>query len=146
MESDEQSSKHVDCREQFRPILTAYRKHQRFESLVAFPIWLFVVVAVFFHSKIYTLIGVGSFIAWCFASDYFAPTSKLECPACHQPPHKGLYRFCPECGSATITEGKWPWAPKCETCKKNLIFSKGRAFYTVRFCTHCGAHLDDKGL
>ena len=55
---------------------------------------------------------------------------------------------CPECGSEKLR----PDAPDglirtvyCEGCGKRLRFGKGRDF-VIRYCTHCGLKLDERGL
>jgi len=67
------------------------------------------------------------------------------CPACDNAVERVLKTFCPECGSRQILLGGFFKSPHCNSCGKDLWRGKGR-HYTIRFCTHCGISLDDKGI
>jgi len=108
-------------------------------------VFAFTGFAMFFLPTAYAVTGGVCFIISAIVTDAFTP--KLNCPVCRKKADSKLERFCPECGHATITEPKefWSW-PKCRTCGKQLIQAKGTTRYLICFCTHCSAHLDDKGL
>jgi predicted RNA-binding Zn-ribbon protein involved in translation (DUF1610 family) len=67
------------------------------------------------------------------------------CPACDNAVDRVLKTFCPECGNGQILSGGFFKSPHCNSCGKDLRRGKGR-HYTIRFCTHCGISLDDKGI
>jgi ribosomal protein S27E len=136
----------VDVRSAFHPIATSYRKRKRVASFVIVPVILFLIFAMFvLHSTTYAIIGVVCFAVLAVVADIFTP--KLICPSCLKKADSRLEQFCPECGHATIIDAgrSWSW-PRCGTCGKQLVFSRGRPFYSIRFCTHCAAHLDDEGV
>jgi hypothetical protein len=96
----------------------------------------------------------------------------LECPACQnfldyqcaQCGTRGpLGPYCPECGGKTLTPQsqiydchKFPIASAdCASCKRHLGGRHRQGFcfsrivydaFVVRYCTHCGVHLDDEGF
>ena len=135
----------VDARREFLSVATAYRRRKRLASFVILPMFLFTGFAAILLSRAYALAGGLSFVAMVTLADFFIP--KLACPVCHAEADKKLGKFCPACGHATIRAGKgiWSW-PRCSTCGKQLVHTKGNAYYPICYCTHCSAHLDDEGL
>jgi hypothetical protein len=76
---------------------------------------------------------------------------KLLCPSCDLSLDTDIVRFCPECGSEELVkkgEEKYflLW-PRCRACGKELARKRGgRRCYLIRFCTRCGAFLDQQGI
>ncbi len=79
---------------------------------------------------------------------------KLICPACNLDSDCEPVRFCPECGSSKLrkkgddNDDKYflTW-PRCQECSKELSAGRGgRRQYEIRYCTRCGAYLDEEGL
>ena len=57
----------------------------------------------------------------------------------------GLGPYCPECGAGgTIEDGFF--GQKCTACGKALRNGRGGRSYKIRYCTRCGAHVDDEGV
>jgi hypothetical protein len=75
--------------------------------------------------------------------------SRVKCPACHNRVLDRPVQYCPDCGSSQIEAGNfWGRLPKCNACGKKLFLSgrnRGK-FFAIRYCTHCGVLLDEKGL
>ena len=69
----------------------------------------------------------------------------LECPACTGGLCRRLKRYCPACGSVKLERGTGSLSAHCNACKKELWAGK-HSNYKIRFCTHCGIPLDEKGL
>jgi hypothetical protein len=88
----------------------------------------------------------GAFFMLCIATGLvtmlIAP--KPRCPACATNVAGELQTFCPECGGSPLEES-WLLARRCTSCQKRLTRGKGRS-YRVRYCTNCGAYLDEEGL
>ena len=76
---------------------------------------------------------------------------KLVCPSCTLSLDTDIVRFCPECGAEDLVikgDEKYflNW-PQCRVCGKELAQKRGgRRAYLTRFCTRCGASLDEQGL
>jgi len=93
-------------------------------------------------------------IAWAvFASVLIISTRltrKLICPACKRSTEGEIIRFCPECGDTHLQQKGddkfFLIAPRCSSCSKELIKMRGRRRYKIRFCTCCGAWLDERGV
>jgi hypothetical protein len=69
---------------------------------------------------------------------------RLRCPQCQEDAGGELQWYCPECGGSPL-EKTWFFAKSCAACGKRLARGKSRG-YRVRFCTQCGAYLDEKGV
>jgi hypothetical protein len=93
---------------------------------------------------------VFAFVAVSICSRKAMP--RLVCPVCKLDAETEFVRFCPECGSDEVqTKGDDKYFllwPRCRACGKELSRSgKGnRRLYRIRFCTRCGAYLDEEGL
>jgi hypothetical protein len=69
---------------------------------------------------------------------------KLRCPTCGADAGGDPEVYCPECGNSPLSE-KWFLARSCNSCGRSLVRGKNRQ-YRVRFCTSCGAYLDENGV
>ena len=92
------------------------------------PVWAVVICA---------LVGV-----WAIIGLFRIP--RLQCPACSEKILGSHGRYCPECGGQSLSAG-FMLNCQCANCGKYLNRAKGRN-YRVRYCTGCGAYLDEKGL
>src|SRR2546423_537700 len=135
---------HKDDRREFQPIAQMYRCHSRvfmvcvlsaiLAGLLSRPLhydrspWLY----AFFMFCILT--GIVTML--------FAPS--LRCPTCRANAGGELERYCPECGGSPLVES-WLFDRRCTSCRKRLVRGKSRR-YRVRFCTNCGAYLDEAGV
>jgi hypothetical protein len=79
-------------------------------------------------------------ITFIFAILILAIKHDPICPACDNAVDRVLKTFCPECGADNLFS-----RTECSSCGKKLFRGKGRR-YTIKFCTHCGILLDDKGI
>jgi hypothetical protein len=135
---------HHDDRRQFEPVARKYRLHGRiFMTCV-----LGAVVAGFLSGPFHADRSpwfVALFIICVvtgIAATLLAPP--LRCPTRHADAGGELERYCPECGGSPLADS-WLFARRCTSCRKRLVRGKGR-HYRVRFCTNCGAYLDDAGV
>ena len=81
-------------------------------------------------------------------------TPKLPCPSCHGDLEVAkLGDYCPDCGAEETIAKKEALTglinakhPKCASCGTKFTGGRwGKRIYRIRFCTHCGVFLDDKG-
>jgi ribosomal protein S27E len=73
---------------------------------------------------------------------------RLTCVVCHGSIYKPEGHHCPECGERSIAYASGWLGPHCTNCGASLMKPSrgaGRA-YKIRYCTHCGTHLDSRGL
>jgi hypothetical protein len=142
-----------DLRAEFRPDAEEYR---RVSALLLVPVILmFAFGGLLWLVPKYRAIGIAGFAACIVGSVVgalvFLP--KLVCPGCQKKledrsgyfGQSGLGRFCPECGAAALTDALI--FSRCTACGKSLTRGgqNGRS-YKIRYCTWCGARLDDKGV
>ena len=69
-----------------------------------------------------------------------------RCPSCQnciQLPPTGKY--CPTCGNSHLQETKWG-VIYCVVCQKYLTNNRSGRTYKIKYCTHCGVHLSDRGV
>jgi len=135
----------IDARDEFRAVATVYRRRKRLASFIILPIFAFAGFAMFFLPSVYAIAGGVCFIVLAVVADAFTP--KLDCPVCRKKTDSELDQFCPACGHASIMKpSKSRSWPKCSNCGKQLVRARGSAYYSICFCTHCSAHLDDEGV
>jgi hypothetical protein len=134
-----------DCRAEFKATATRYRAISRPLLVLAL---LGVCLLVLCWSGRYREIGVGGFVVcWAigFIGSFLLP--KIVCPACHKEADQEIDQFCPECGSPGL-DGEYGLfsVTRCDSCCKKLLRGKGGRRYKIRFCTFCGAQLDESGV
>lgn len=135
---------HRDCRNKFRPMAAKYQKISLLLRLAA-------VLALGFY--FYSLsengkkIGDAGFLVTIFLSllIYFRLRRKITCPYCHNHVMRIPDQFCPECGSLSLErETERFYATKCCSCGNRL--TQRKRSYKIRYCTVCGAYLDEIGI
>jgi hypothetical protein len=133
-----------DDRREFMPVAQRYRCYGR-----VFMTCVFGAIASAFLSSLlrYDPISLWfiAFVPLCilagFVTVWLAPP--LRCPTCHTNAGGALKRYCPECGGSPLEE-TWLLPRRCTSCGKRLVRGMSRR-YRVRFCTCCGAYLDESG-
>jgi hypothetical protein len=68
------------------------------------------------------------------------------CPGCSNDAENSFGRYCPDCGRRQLEPGSFWSSPFCGACRKTMYRNRGRRRYKIRFCTHCGVPLDEKGF
>ena len=143
--SDFAQIKHKDCRSEFRSIADKYR-------LISRILWLFTVPALgcwlFSWTEGGLQIGMAGFIIIVAGGFIFGAVTlpKLICPSCCHRADQEVEQFCPECGSFSLeSEDGLLSVTRCRSCGKRLVRGKRRR-YKIRYCTICGAYLDNDGV
>jgi transposase-like protein len=147
------TASHPDWRSQFKSVVIPFQKHQKKSFIIlggAFVVALtFLVFAMPKSAAVAFVIGYLAFIAHAMM------TPKLPCPACQQDLEVArLGDYCPDCGARetipkkeVLTGAMNTEHPKCTSCGTKFTAGRsGKRIYRIRFCTHCGVFLDDKGL
>ena len=135
-----------DYRAAFQEIAKAWKRTNLCLSLVIIPgalSWLMIEFWPAAHD-----VGVAGFIV-CWAIIFLGSFAigKLLCPACNKDTRSTPECYCPQCGARESIKSKGLFrSPKCEICEATLGRGKGGPRYTIKFCTHCGAHLSDEGV
>jgi predicted RNA-binding Zn-ribbon protein involved in translation (DUF1610 family) len=133
-----------DDRQQFQPVAQRYRRHCRMSIALIFTSILSAWVASAYdyeRSPWFVAFFLLSALVFIVAT-FLAPA--LRCPTCGANAGGELERYCPECGGSPLDES-WLFARRCSSCNKQLVRGKSR-HYRVRFCTNCGAFLDEDGV
>ena len=147
--------------EQFAPVAQKWHKLNRRLKIIGAlffgPIIIVFIVLLITNPKIipdrflswiaFGLLFLGVVIPLVSVLFVFIPLSRInKCPACHNRLDVYLLGdYCPECGSNQLEKKKWS-LPKCNACGKRLTHYKRRRRYKIRFCTHCGVFLEEKGF
>ena len=134
-----------DERHSFEPVARKYRRHGYFfNACVLTGIASGFVASVFHLDR--SSPWFGGFFVFCILTGMvgmlLAP--KLRRSACGANAGGELGVYCLECGSFPLEESRL-FARRCTSCHKRFARSR-RNNYCVRFCTNCGAYLDEKGL
>ena len=139
-----------DARQQFARTAAAYRRRRLQLMFLLFPLLLaFWYLAFFAKAPAFALLVFVIFFAGLLLAKRIVP--KLICPVCQLEADCEIIRFCPECSSElqmkTNGDDKYflVW-PTCKACKTELRKKKGGRVYKIRFCTRCGAYLDERGV
>jgi hypothetical protein len=91
------------------------------------------------------VLWIGLFFVFFLAALFLAIKYDPICPACRNGVDYALKVFCPECGGRKLVSGGLFKQARCLSCGKVFTRGKGRG-YKIRFCTHCGIPLNNKGI
>jgi hypothetical protein len=145
-----------DRREQFRVTAEEYRGRTRLLTWVFIPLLaagglLFAVagskhgrppvVPIPFGDTLGVTLLLFATVGFILGTAFWIP--KLRCPECSRSLEDKPDAFCPECGAQALRTGFL--GTRCTACGRRLGREK-RRYYKVRYCTHCGCHVDDRGL
>jgi Zn-finger nucleic acid-binding protein len=130
----------VDVRAEFRPTADKHRKLRPFYLALL----LGAVAAQFYYMPRNPLVGFCIFFSILVLGGLLEPA--LNCPACKKNLKDSPISFCPKCGGDSLARRNWTGALLCQGCSSTLYFRGGRGKYSVRFCPHCGGHVDDRGI
>ena len=138
------SNQNQDCRVRFAETAFAHRKQGRLVYFVVVPLML-----LFWYLGA-NVLAVLTFVV-LFGVIVYANLSlpKLTCPACELNADCDFVRFCPECGSEKVQTKEEKFfleRPRCDSCSAVLGRKKGERLFKIRFCTRCGAYLDENGV
>jgi hypothetical protein len=152
----------MQFREQFAPIAQRCRKLKRRNRICFFAgiIWMAIpltklsVFSDILPKSLQTslqnlMVGwpLGVLLWFLLTIVFWVQLLRFECPACHNRlASRRLGSYCPECGSDQLEAGNWYRAWRCNACGKRLAHDKEGPCYKIRYCTHCGVFLDEKGL
>jgi hypothetical protein len=154
--ADYSEAEKTQFKKNFEPTAKNYR---RFSKIVTA---MFLLLGVLF--LIFFILGSNKFLPEKYVGWVFIPWGSLllisivaalvlgvkhdpACPACKRGVGRALKTFCPECGSNQFVLGSLSERSHCSSCKKSFISGgMGGRSYKIRFCTHCGILLDDKGI
>jgi len=138
--SDYDESEKAEFVKVFRPRARDYRC---FKALFVCSFIALIVALFVFKSD--GLFGWFSGFVGVYLVLYFT-LFKPRCPACGKNADTCVRTFCPECGSRKISPGGFMRSIECLSCGEVLRRGKGGRGYRVRYCTHCGVFLDNKGI
>jgi rRNA maturation endonuclease Nob1 len=130
----------VDVRAEFRRTADKYRKVKPLVLVLTLAAFL----AMVYYMQRNWMIGFGNFFGVLVLTSFLEPS--LICPACKKNLKDSPISLCPKCGSDTLAPNTWRGSLLCSACGSKLYFRGGRGRYSVRFCPHCGAHVDDRGV
>ena len=132
--------------EEYRPLATSYRRHARIRGFGMVSSQLSILLGLVLpwpFTMFFWAYGICSFAFFMFARKRLP-----HCPACRRSPDVGQGVFCSGCGSRALerSHGCFSGGPECRACGKWMSRGRGGRNYKIRFCTHCGLGLDEKGL
>jgi hypothetical protein len=127
--------------ETFQQIAVKHRRRARAELCAGVGFFAFGIIAVGLQE--FSLIW-GAMACWLIAVAVEVTGPPLVCPGCDNL-IENTNRYCPDCGGTPLISDGFFKAAECTVCGKTLRFGKHRSF-RMRFCTHCGVMLDEKGL
>jgi predicted amidophosphoribosyltransferase len=130
-----------ELRISFKATVEAHRKRSHY---VFWPILALGLIAMFFLPSWPTWFV---FIAVVITAGFLVPS--LKCPSCRKDTESKVARFCPECGAEAVKQPGFlslDGTSKCEACGKTLARWRSGRRHKIRFCTHCGSHLDSDGV
>ena len=130
-------------RRTFRANYDKRRKRSRYAFCAILALGVFGAIMLYSFPS---YIAASVFIVLMFVIGSTVPN--LLCPKCGKNPESGIDWFCPACGAAIERmPSVWTMDFKCDACGTRLYGSgKGGRVIKIRFCTHCGTHLDAEGI
>jgi hypothetical protein len=113
-------------------------------GLVMFFLSVILGVALSWRGPLVFLLVVVSWLT--IVGGIVAANLVLRCPSCNSHATRSKGEYCPECGARPLTRGYW-WSPRtCAACGRVLRYRKSGRLFKVRYCSHCGCHLHERGL
>ena len=146
------SNQRKDATSQFANTAATYRRRKKRLAVVGIILLIFFFLALLSFPRAWWVAAGFLVVFFILAIWGWRTVPGLICPACSLDAETDFVRFCPECGSddvQTKAEDKhflvWP---RCRACGREFTRSaKGnRRLWLIRFCTRCGALLDEAGL
>jgi hypothetical protein len=154
MTQEQSSGTQRDCRQAFGETVAAWKRRRLYLEFGMIPALLCLLAGVVWREAravagvIFLIVMVPLFIVGM-------ASRRLECPACHGNTRSRLGPCCPNCGASESVRYPKPKSfrlmsvesPKCERCDAAVgRGNRGALLYSIKFCTHCGAHVSDKGV
>ena len=129
--------------ESFQPAAARYRRH--LDSFVAAGVGGFFLsgLSLLVPEALFPWIAYPGVALVALSLLIFFTLPRLACPACGRSAD-GFADYCPACGAAGLKR-RWLMGTRCNACNRSLGSYKYRN-YKIRFCTHCGALLDNAGI
>ena len=133
-----------DVRQKFAVTAAAYRLKIRVVKILGVIAGAGVAVCIAIHNAnlvrwvipISVSLGAVAFIVQCLAP-------RLVCPACSQVITLRRGSHCPECGRQDSGN---QFGRPCNSCRKTISWGIGKRHFKIRYCAHCGAFLDERGV
>lgn len=137
-----------DCRDEFRPAARRYRQRSRLVVCVAVAAVVCLLLTLIPQtqgrwSTLAFAVCLGAAVAgrvWALAT--------FRCPACRKSLEVSPTAHCPECGSTEL-QGNSFWSlrgSRCTSCGATFTGRRGGRQYKIRYCQHCGSHVNERGL
>lgn len=132
-----------DFRDEFTPIARRNRNLKRWVKRLVGPLICFLILTWPDEYRIVGIIGAAVCVLLMLLCFFNIP--RLICPSCKKPVDEVADTHCPTCGEQPL-EKRSTMMSYCRLCARR--FFKHRLFrgYQVRYCTHCGANLDEDGV
>lgn len=135
----------TDVRDSFKTTANTYRQNKARSNVFWMGGGVAALVAILLHR--YSFVSAAAFCTFLILATLSIRRAfsllSVSCPAC-----KGdvlaFGSHCPACGGPFETLS-WVFAPKCAKCSRHLGQGRLRT-YRIRYCTHCGAYLDETGI
>jgi hypothetical protein len=143
---------HDRCAE-FKPVAISFLKHQKRGLVILGGSYAIALILLLFATP--KSAGIAFALGYLAFFVHAMVTPKLPCPGCQQDLEVAkLGDYCPDCGAKETIEKKEVLTgaintkhPKCTSCGTKFTAGRsGKRIYRIRFCTHCGVFLDDKGI
>lgn len=145
MAADYTDAEKAQFKEEFGPTAKRYRLCSNL-MVGALLVWGFLLVISATEVLPFSMDWLGGLFLflWLAIIGSWLVFGQPVCPACGRGVDRALRTICPECGGRLVP-GKIFRLPSCSSCAKSLGGGKSR-HYTVRYCTHCGILLDERGI
>lgn len=144
MASEAATKSVTDNREAFRPVAAAYRRYRAYWMASVLGAIVPPVILSSIDAAILVWLIPVSIILGVIAVVALIRAPRLSCPACSYDVCRDIENYCPECGADSLQRAPM-FGFKCLGCDKTLRRGRRRS-YRIRYCTNCGAYLDEEGI